>query len=292
MKPKIFLSHSKKDKEFIEKVANILRPARIDCWYDDWEISPGDSLTRKILDEGIGSCDLFLIYLTENSIDSKWVNKELDVALLNDIESNNGHLLVFVNSKDTLEKLKPSLKILNCTILNDKEFTEPLLKLTSKTWEHFGKKQVSLERERKERTNIDLEKKIISLEKELDKYKVNNSIEIPRIISTLEQRSFEIENETLNGIQLFSILKDTLATGTTAGGLEYFFERYLLFNSGKTILLDDDKGKLILQKITGILIVLGLLEKNSKTTKNGHLESFMLSDLGIALYQKLEKISE
>ena len=58
MKPKVFLSHSKKDKEFVERIANDLRYARVDVWYDDWEIPSGTSFRREIVD-GIESSDLF-----------------------------------------------------------------------------------------------------------------------------------------------------------------------------------------------------------------------------------------
>jgi hypothetical protein len=60
MKPRVFLSHSKKDRECIERIAADLRSARIDVWYDDWEIPPGSSLRAKIFEEGIPECDLFL----------------------------------------------------------------------------------------------------------------------------------------------------------------------------------------------------------------------------------------
>ncbi|CAG0968525.1 hypothetical protein METP3_01295 [Methanosarcinales archaeon] len=46
-KPRVFLSHSKIDKEFIEKIEQDLRKCRIEAWYDDWEISPGKSLREK-----------------------------------------------------------------------------------------------------------------------------------------------------------------------------------------------------------------------------------------------------
>ena len=66
-KPKVFLSHSKKDQNFIKQLAIDLRSARIDVWYDDWEIPPGASLRSKIFEDGISECDLFFIYLTQNS---------------------------------------------------------------------------------------------------------------------------------------------------------------------------------------------------------------------------------
>jgi hypothetical protein len=90
MKPKIFLSHNKKDKDFIKKLANSLRTGRINVWYDDWEIPPGASLRAKIFEEGIPGCDLFFVYLTENSINSKWVKQELDAAFVTELEGKGG----------------------------------------------------------------------------------------------------------------------------------------------------------------------------------------------------------
>ncbi len=69
-KPTVFLSHSKKDRKFIEKIAQDLRKYRIDAWYDDWEIPPGKSLRKKIFEEGIANCNAFFVYLSLNSIDS------------------------------------------------------------------------------------------------------------------------------------------------------------------------------------------------------------------------------
>ena len=71
-RPRVFLSHSKRDRAFIERLASDLRLALIDVWYDDWEIPPGDSLRRRILSEGIPESDLFFIYITDNSLSSYW----------------------------------------------------------------------------------------------------------------------------------------------------------------------------------------------------------------------------
>jgi hypothetical protein len=61
MKPKIFLSHSKKDKVIIEKVASDIRHCGIDVWYDEWEIPPGESIRKKIskMEYHIATCSLF-----------------------------------------------------------------------------------------------------------------------------------------------------------------------------------------------------------------------------------------
>ena len=101
MKPRVFLSHSKSDREYIERLAMDLRSARIDVWYDDWEIPPGSSLRAKIFEEGITECDLFFIYLTKNSRDSSWVRWELDAAFVLELEKRGGFIAIFVDSDDT-----------------------------------------------------------------------------------------------------------------------------------------------------------------------------------------------
>jgi hypothetical protein len=83
---KVFISYSHDDREKATQIAESLRSVGIDAWFDKWEILPGDSLIKKIFSEGLAKADVFAILLSENSIDSKWVNQELDVAFLNRIE--------------------------------------------------------------------------------------------------------------------------------------------------------------------------------------------------------------
>lgn len=79
MKPKIFISHSYQDKEFVHKLAKDLAAEGITPWVDDWEIKVGDSLVQKI-SEGIRQSDYILVILSKNSINSKWVQKEIKMA--------------------------------------------------------------------------------------------------------------------------------------------------------------------------------------------------------------------
>lgn len=85
--PSVFICHSSKDKiRFVTKFAKRLRKKGIDAWFDKWEMKVGDSLVKKIFDEGINNCDKFIIILSKNSINSKWVMKELDIGVVKDIE--------------------------------------------------------------------------------------------------------------------------------------------------------------------------------------------------------------
>ena len=81
-KPRVFLSHSKKNVEFIEKLAADLQKCQIDPWLDSVEIRHGKSWQDSIFEHGLPSCDAIIVYFTEESIQSNVVKKEIDVGLL------------------------------------------------------------------------------------------------------------------------------------------------------------------------------------------------------------------
>jgi len=106
LRPLVFLSHSIKDKEFIEKLAIDLRCYNIECWYSGWDLLPGDSLRRKIFEEGISGCTALFVLITENSINSEWVKKELDAGLVESIEKQNAKLLPFIFAENETKRDK------------------------------------------------------------------------------------------------------------------------------------------------------------------------------------------
>lgn len=75
--PQVFLSHASEDKDrFARRLAEEFHKNGIKCWFDEWEISPGDSLYERI-NEGIKESGYFVVVLSNNSIDKPWVKKEL-----------------------------------------------------------------------------------------------------------------------------------------------------------------------------------------------------------------------
>ncbi|MBU1421633.1 MAG: toll/interleukin-1 receptor domain-containing protein [Bacteroidetes bacterium] len=81
----IFLSHSSKDKFFVRTLADHLRGYGIKVWLDEAEINIGDSLTEKI-GEAIEGTDYVGVVLSHNSINSEWVQRELQIALQKEIK--------------------------------------------------------------------------------------------------------------------------------------------------------------------------------------------------------------
>lgn len=73
----VFLSHSSKDKDFVERVFNELQKSEIRAWYDKEEIVAGDSITDKVND-GLEKSDFALIFLSKNFLngESGWTIAE------------------------------------------------------------------------------------------------------------------------------------------------------------------------------------------------------------------------
>jgi len=76
----IFLSHSSKDKFFVRELAERLRVYGVKVWLDEAEIKIGESLTEKI-GRAIDEMDYVGVILSSNSINSEWVQRELQVAI-------------------------------------------------------------------------------------------------------------------------------------------------------------------------------------------------------------------
>jgi len=106
-KPKVFLSYSHEDKDTATKIATSLRAGGIDVWVDRWEIQPGDSLVQKIFEEGLSGADVFLVLISKNSINSKWVRQELDVALIKRIEGITRIIPLILDGVTPPEHLRP-----------------------------------------------------------------------------------------------------------------------------------------------------------------------------------------
>lgn len=87
-----FLSHSSKDKLFVRQLASDLTASGINVWLDEQMIKVGDSIAEKI-GQGLAASDFFLIVLSEHSVNSDWVKKELNQALVGEIESRQVKVL-------------------------------------------------------------------------------------------------------------------------------------------------------------------------------------------------------
>lgn len=87
-----FLSHSSADKSFIRQLAADLTANGIDVWLDEQRIRVGDSIPEKLA-QGLAGSDFFLLAMSEHSAGSAWVQKELNNALVNEVQRRKVHIL-------------------------------------------------------------------------------------------------------------------------------------------------------------------------------------------------------
>jgi hypothetical protein len=80
----IFISYSADDTETANRIAVSLSALKFPVWYADWSIKAGDSITDKI-GEALTRSDTLLILLSNSSTASRWVGRELSVALMDQL---------------------------------------------------------------------------------------------------------------------------------------------------------------------------------------------------------------
>ena len=85
-KPLVFISYSRKDKEKVSIFASHLVQNNYDVWIDSKDIYPGDSIIFEIAD-GLSKADIYVVFISFNSNNSKWVTEELNIALTLSIEN-------------------------------------------------------------------------------------------------------------------------------------------------------------------------------------------------------------
>lgn len=88
----VFLSHNKEDKPFVKQLARDLENHGVKCWLDEAEINVGDSLIEKIR-SGLDEVDYVAVILSPNSIASPWVQREVDVAMNQEIKGKRVKVL-------------------------------------------------------------------------------------------------------------------------------------------------------------------------------------------------------
>lgn len=74
-----FISYSNKDQEFAERLHADLRSKNVRCWFAPEDLKIGDRL-RPSFDEAIRVHDKLMVLLSESSVRSEWVEKEVETA--------------------------------------------------------------------------------------------------------------------------------------------------------------------------------------------------------------------
>ncbi len=101
-----FVSHSSADKYFADLLVKILQYHHIEFWYDSYGIEPGKKYKDEI-QAGLKSADYLIVIVSENSLNSKWVARELAEFLA---IKPNAHVIPLLLSPIPVDEVFDGLK--------------------------------------------------------------------------------------------------------------------------------------------------------------------------------------
>ena len=140
--PKLFLSHSSLDKEFIKEVYDELRRCQIEPWLDTAEIRAGKPWLKVILEEGMPTCDAVFVYYTENALGSPMVAKEVDTSLIQQMGDANIKFIPYVESESVRRKLRSDIQSLHCPIFTKENYKEVFPQIVAEVWRTFHERSI------------------------------------------------------------------------------------------------------------------------------------------------------
>lgn len=76
---RVFVSYSRRNKNFAERIARDLSDAGLDVWVDWRQIHAGELWQNEIF-RGIERCDMLVACLSPDSVESDWVQREINTA--------------------------------------------------------------------------------------------------------------------------------------------------------------------------------------------------------------------
>ncbi len=97
-RPRVFVSHSSKDKVFVRMLVADLQDMGLDVWFDEAELDVGDSIVSRI-SAAIRDTNYLIVVLSKNSAVSPWVDQELNAALMRQL-SNSGMMVLPIRIDD------------------------------------------------------------------------------------------------------------------------------------------------------------------------------------------------
>jgi formylglycine-generating enzyme required for sulfatase activity len=104
MGSRVFLSYSSRDKDNVRRLADDLTRSGVDVWLDELQIGVGDRITQKV-QEGLDGSDYLAVWLTKQSVESGWVEREWQSQYEDEIESRRKILLPLLAEDCNLPRL-------------------------------------------------------------------------------------------------------------------------------------------------------------------------------------------
>lgn len=109
---KIFISYSTKDEEIVRGLEKYIPNEMLDTWIDHKAIGGGSDLTKAIK-QGINRADIYFLFISQNSLNSDWVDKEIKWAMQREEKLNYEFIVPVLLEEKALKKWDSYKKLKN-----------------------------------------------------------------------------------------------------------------------------------------------------------------------------------
>jgi TIR domain len=128
--PRIFVSYSRKDADYVRELRADLLNSGVECWWDSASIQTGDRLS-PVIEDAISQSSLFFAYITNAYLDSPWCEKELKFAL----RTPGVTVVPYADSQATLRAIPSEfMDEVSIGVLEPGNYVRSLLELAGRAW--------------------------------------------------------------------------------------------------------------------------------------------------------------
>ncbi len=110
----LFISYSRSDQEFTDKLVKTLTPYMEHVWYDKHEILVGENIFSKI-GQGLDKADYVIVVLSKESVESTWVQSELASAFMRQQDTGNVRIFPILKEECSIPSLLSPLQYADFT---------------------------------------------------------------------------------------------------------------------------------------------------------------------------------
>lgn len=129
---KIFISYSHKDKQQVQNIVKKIKDAGHDIWIDESRLSISDAISSAI-QKNIQNSDYVIVFLSSNSVDSKWVRQEIYEALYQELKNRELKLIPCLiddcEFPKAFTKSKKFYRLYQSFLENEQEATKNILSI-------------------------------------------------------------------------------------------------------------------------------------------------------------------
>jgi hypothetical protein len=130
IRPRVFVSYSRKDEAYIRTLRADLFNSEIDCWLDIADIQAGERLNPAI-EDAISASSLFFAYVTKHFLASPWCMGEIRYAL----RAPRVVVAPYVDSQATLDAVpSPLLDEVAFGTIGPDNYTRAVLEIAGRAW--------------------------------------------------------------------------------------------------------------------------------------------------------------